>query len=197
MRSIKRAALVATLGVVASLPVAVPASAAPSGPMICDPGSIALKWDFVSKKWVVTHAAMVEKKYPGGSVTKKISTKKVNTVRSQVEKHGGGGIEANFAILKLGGEAKVQLQKNKKVTNQRSESVKYKLTRQGTYVFYSGTKKVSGYYTAYRCDAGTKWVKTGQYGKAQSWTVPVEGGVHCKTKVSKNSLAHKAKKFCR
>lgn len=196
MTSTRLAALAATVGVAASLLSAVPAAAAPSGPMICDSGSMALKWSSVSKKWVVTHAQMVEN-FTDGPVTKKVSAKKVNTVRSQVEKQGGGSVGADFAIVKLGVEVKVHLQKNKRVTNQRSESIKYKLTRKGAYVLYSGTKKVSGYYTAYRCDGGTKWIKTGQYGKAQSWTVPVEGGVRCKTRVPKNSLAHKAKSFCR
>ncbi|MEU1483074.1 hypothetical protein [Streptomyces sp. NPDC005752] len=70
------------------------------------------------------------------------------------------------------------------------------MTKDGTYVFYAGTKKAKGYYTQHRCDRGTKWIKTGRYGKAQSWTVSTEGGVRCATKPPKTSPAVAEKKYC-
>ncbi|WP_327399904.1 hypothetical protein OG194_06620 [Streptomyces sp. NBC_01288] len=63
----------------------------------------------------------------------------------------------------------------------------------GASVIYSGTRKVTGNWTRWACD-GIGCVKTGQYGKAQSWTDAVDGGVRCDATVPKSNLAAAVKK---
>ncbi|MFG2558934.1 hypothetical protein [Streptomyces sp. NPDC048496] len=144
---------------------------------------------------VITHGKVVEN-YTGGTVTKTFSAEKVREVRASVTATSGGKVGGDVVLASLEGSVGLELQAEGKVTNTKSESISFKLTKNGKYVLYAGTKKASGYYAQYRCDRGTKWVKTGRYGKAQSWTVPAEGGLRCGVKVPKGSLAEVAKNKC-
>ncbi|MFD3414343.1 hypothetical protein [Streptomyces cyaneofuscatus] len=109
----------------------------------------------------------------------------------------GAKVSGKVVLAGLEGSAGLELQAEGKRTNKKSESATFKVSKNGTYVFYAGTRKAGGYYTQWRCDAGTKWIKTGRYGKAQSWTVKTEGGVRCGAKVPKKSPAATVKKkYC-
>ncbi|WP_162794022.1 hypothetical protein [Streptomyces paludis] len=184
-------------GAAVSLAMATPAVAAPmaNDPM-CNPGATKLTWTSVSKSWVVTHRKVLEN-YTGGVVTKTFSTKKVNEVTASVTATAGTKVSGKVAIASLEANVGLELKAEGKRTSTKEETVKYELSKKGTYVFFHGTKKASGYYTQYRCDRGTKWVKTERYGKVKSWTSDVEGGLRCGDSVPKASLAATAKKkYC-
>lgn len=184
-------------GAAVSAVLSTPAMAGTSGndPM-CSPGRTKLTWSSKAKPWVVTHKRVVEH-YTGGPGKKTYKTEKVTEVKASVKATAGAKVSGKVVLASLEGSLGLELAAEGKVTNKKSESVTYNLTKFDTYVFYSGTRKASGYYTQYRCDRGTKWIKTGRYGKAQSWTSAVEGGVRCGLKPPKDSLAAVAKKkYC-
>ncbi|MEV7427229.1 MULTISPECIES: hypothetical protein [unclassified Streptomyces] len=184
-------------GAAVSLAFAGPAVAAPAGndPM-CNPGSNKLTWSSTSKPWLVTHRKVVEN-YTGGTATKTFSAQKVSEVTASVTATAGTKVSGKVGIASLEANLGLELKAEKKKTNTKAESISYTLSKNGTYVLYAGTKKATGYYTQYRCDRGTKWIKTGRYGKVVSWTVPTEGGLRCGTTPPKASLAATVKKkYC-
>ncbi|OKJ19909.1 hypothetical protein AMK21_16380 [Streptomyces sp. CB00316] len=130
----------------------------------------------------------------GGTATKTRKAEKVTEVGAPVKATAGAKVSGKVVLAGLEGSVGLELQAEGKRTNRESESVTFKLTKNGKYVFYAGTRKAGGYYTQWRCDAGTKWIKTGRYGEAQGWTVRTDGGLRCGTKVPKNSLAAVVKK---
>ncbi|WP_329028711.1 hypothetical protein [Streptomyces sp. NBC_01423] len=180
-------------GAAVSAVLSTPAVAAGNDPM-CSPGRTKLTWSSKAKPWSVTHKRVVLN-YTGSTGKKTFSVEKVSEVKASVKATLGGKVSGKLVLASLEGSFGLELAAEGKVTNKRSESVTYNLTkRRATYVFFSGTRKVSGYYTQYRCDRGTKWIKTGRYGKAQSWTSPTEGGLRCDIKVPSGSLAAYVKK---
>ncbi|WP_329312966.1 hypothetical protein [Streptomyces sp. NBC_01262] len=186
----------ATVGIATSLLVAVPVSGASAADPICDRGSTKLTWTDVSKTWVVTHKLILEN-YTGGTATKTFTVKKIDEVTASVKATVGAKVSASVAIASIEENVSLELMASGKHTSESSESVQWTLSKNGDYVLYSGTKKVVGYYTNWRCDAGTKWIKTGQYGKTQSWTVAVDGGVRCAASPGKKTLAYAVKKkYC-
>ncbi|MGW9302549.1 MULTISPECIES: hypothetical protein [Streptomyces] len=178
------------------------AQAAPAGergisadPM-CNRGTHKLTWTNKKTSWVVTHRSVLEN-YTGGTATKTRKAEKVKEVGASVKATAGAKVSGKVVLASLEGSVGLELQAEGKRTKKSSESVTFKVKKNGTYVFYAGTKKAGGYYTQWRCDGGTKWIKTGRHGKAQSWTVKTEGGVRCGAKVSKKSLAAVVKKkYC-
>ncbi|MBM7437400.1 hypothetical protein [Streptomyces sp. HB132] len=186
---------VALAGAAAAVMLATPAAAAGNDPM-CNPGSTKLTWTQKSKTWVVTHRKVLEN-YTGGTATKTYGAQKVTEVGASVTATAGAKVSGTVVMASLEGSLGLELMAEGKRTREKSESVSFRVAKDGTYVFYAGTKKAKGYYTQHRCDRGTKWIKTGRYGKAQSWTVSTEGGVRCATKPPKTSLAAVAKKkYC-
>ncbi|MFJ1899202.1 MULTISPECIES: hypothetical protein [unclassified Streptomyces] len=186
---------IALAGAAASAALTTPAMAAGNDPM-CGPGRMKLTWSSKSKPWVVTHRRVVEH-YTGSSGKRTYKTTKVTEVKASVKATAGAKVSGKVVLASLEGSIDLELAAEGKITNTKSETVTYNLTKYDTYVFYSGTRKATGYYTQYRCDGGTKWIKTGRYGKAQSWTAAVEGGVRCGTKPPKASLAAVVKKkYC-
>ncbi|WP_262057428.1 hypothetical protein [Streptomyces sp. STR69] len=154
-----------------------------------------ITWAKVTKPWAITHRKVIEN-YTGGTVTKTYSVEKVLMIGASVTYTAGAKISAEVLIASLEGSASLQLQASGSYTNKHSESITYTLKQNGTYVIYSGTRKVSGNWTRWACD-GIGWVKTGQRGKAQSWTDQVDGGVRCNATVPKTSLAYAVKKkYC-
>ncbi|WPW31183.1 hypothetical protein P6B95_29915 [Streptomyces atratus] len=184
-------------GAAMSAVLTTPAVAASSGgdPM-CSPGRTKLVWSTKSKPWVVTHKRRVEH-FTTDPAKKTFKVDKIAEVKASVTATAGGKIGGKIVLAGLEGSIGLELKAEGKVTNKKSESVTYNMTKYDTYIYYSGTKKAKGYYTQYRCDRGTKWIKTGRYGKAQSWTTPTEGGVRCGTKPPKSWLAAVVKKkYC-
>ncbi|MFI8178980.1 hypothetical protein OG539_26765 [Actinacidiphila glaucinigra] len=180
-----------------SLLAAVPAGSAGAAEPICNPGKHRFTWTDVSKQWVVTHKAQIEN-YTGGTASRTYTAKKITKVAASVKATVGAKVGANIAIASIEEHVDLELQLSGEHTRESSVSVSYKFTKDGDYIIYSGTRKVSGYYTYWRCDRGTKWVKTGQYGKTQSWTLEVDGGVRCTAKPGKSTLAYAVKKkYCR
>lgn len=180
-------------GMMASMLVAVPATQA-SAIVNCT-GDHKITWSSAKKPWAVTHRKIIEN-YTGGTVTKTYSVKKVLTIGASVTYTAGAKISADVVITSLEGSVNLQLAVSGSYTNEKAESIAYKLSKDGTYVIYSGTRKATGNWTRWKCEA-SHWSKTGQRGKAQSWTEEVEGGVRCNATVPKKSLAAAAKKkYC-
>ncbi|MFC9248523.1 hypothetical protein ACFT7S_32230 [Streptomyces sp. NPDC057136] len=176
----------------ASAVLAAPAAAAPlSNDPMCGPGTTRLVWTGVEKTWVVTHRSVP------GAATEAGEVQKVDEVAALVKATAGAKISGAVVLAGLEESMGLELQAEGKVTNARPEAVSFDVPKDGTYVFYFGVEKVSGYYTQYRCDGGTKWLRTERYGKAQSWARDVEGGLLCSTKPPKASLAAVVKKkYC-
>ncbi|MFJ5100693.1 hypothetical protein [Streptomyces sp. NPDC088554] len=193
----RKAVALVLAGTAASCMLAAPAVAAPaSNDPMCNPGMTKLTWFSAQKPWVVTHRKVLEN-YTGGTASKTYSAEKVSEITASVSTTAGAKVSGSVVIGSLEGSLGLELKAEKKSTNKKSESVTYKLSKNGTYVLYSGTRRASGYYTQWRCDRGTKWIATGREGKAVSWTVPTEGGVRCGTTVPKGSLAAVVKKkYC-
>ncbi|MFD6803942.1 hypothetical protein ACFWCQ_36840 [Streptomyces cyaneofuscatus] len=189
-------------GVAAATTPAQAAQAAPAGergisadPM-CNRGTHKLTWTSKKTSWVVTHRSVLEN-YTGGTATKTRKAEKVKEVGASVKATAGAKVSGKVVLASLEGSVGLELQAEGERTKKSSESVTFKVKKNGTYVFYAGTKKAGGYYTQWRCDGGMKWIKTGRYGKAQSWTVKTEGGVRCGAKPPKKSLAAAVKKkYC-
>lgn len=183
-------------GITAALLVGVPVTTASAADPICNRGTTKLTWTNVSKTWVVTHRDILEN-HTGGTATQTFTVKKIAEVAASVKATVGGKVGASVAIASIEEHVDLELQGSGKHTTETSRTVTFKLTKDGDYVFYSGTKKVVGYYTNWRCDRGIKWIKTGQYGKVQSWTIEVKGGLRCSAKPPKASLAYQVKKtYC-
>ena len=181
-------------GLTTSALVAVPATQA-SAVNHCTANAHKITWAKVAKPWAVTHRKVIEN-YTGGTVTKTYSVEKVLTIGASVTYTAGAKISADVVVVSLEGSASLQLQASGSYTNKHSESITYTLKKNGTYVIYSGTRKVTGNWTRWVCN-GIGYVKTGQYGKAQSWTDAVDGGVRCDATVPKSSLAAAVKKkYC-
>jgi hypothetical protein len=202
----KFAVLPAVACAVAAGVVAAPAASAatrvqPEVSKACSVGSHRLAWSSVKKTWVITHATVLEN-YTGGVATKEFTAEKVNEVSASASATEGEKLSANVIIADLEGNVELSLQLAGSHTSTHSETISYQLSKNGTYVIYSGTKKVTGNYTRYKCvstktDILPHWVKNGQRGTAKSWTTKVEGGVRCNAKVPKSSLAAAAKKkYC-
>ncbi|WNI22670.1 hypothetical protein [Streptomyces sp. ITFR-16] len=186
---------IALAGAAASAALTTPAVAAGNDPM-CSPGRTKLTWSSKSKPWLVTHKRVVEH-YTGDSGKRTYKAEKVAEVKASVKATAGAKVSGKAVLASFEGSIGLELAAEGRITNTKSETVTYNFTKFDTYVFYAGTRKATGYYTQYRCDRGTKWVKTGRYGKAQSWTAAVEGGVRCGTKPPKASLAAFVKKeYC-
>ncbi|MET7857319.1 hypothetical protein ABZS81_08825 [Streptomyces sp. NPDC005318] len=187
----------AVTGAAMSALLAAPAVAASSGndPM-CSPGRTKLTWTGKAKPWVVTHRKVLEN-YTGGTATKTFSAEKVREITASVTATAGSKVSGKIVLASLEGSIGLELKAEGKRTKKTAESISYKVSKNGTYVFFAGTRKAGGYYTQWRCDRGTKWIKTGRYGKAQSWTTAVEGGLRCGTKPPKGSLAEAVRKtYC-
>ncbi|MFG2966700.1 MULTISPECIES: hypothetical protein [unclassified Streptomyces] len=180
-------------GVMASALVVVPATQA-SAVVNCT-GKHKFTWSSVKKPWAITHRKIIEN-YTGGTVTKTYSVEKILVIGASVTFSIGEKVKEDAVLVSLEESSDFQLQASGSYTSKHSESITYKLTKNDTYVLYAGTRKVSGNWTRYECE-GTHWFKTGQAGKAQSWTNEVEGGVRCGATVPKNSLAAAVKKkYC-
>ncbi|WP_406119939.1 hypothetical protein [Streptomyces sp. NBC_00989] len=181
-------------GMTTSALVAVPATQA-SAVNHCTANSHKITWAKVAKPWAVTHRKVIEN-YTGGTVTKTYSVETVLTIGSSVTFTAGAKVKADAILESLEATADLQLQVSGSYTNKHAESISYKLSKNGTYVIYSGTRKVTGNWTRWACD-GIGYIKTGQHGKAQSWTDEVDGGVRCNATVPKTSLAAAVKKkYC-
>ncbi|MEU6621755.1 hypothetical protein ABZ926_13410 [Streptomyces litmocidini] len=172
-----------------------PAGNAQAAEMMCNPGSVKYTWSTVSKTPTITHRRAIEH-YTGGTITKTVSAQVVTTLTASVTATAGAEVSGNVALVSLGGKVGLELKAEGSRTNTRTESITHRLTQRGKYVLYAGTTKTQGYYTQFRCDRGTRWVNTGNYGKAVSFTVTTEGGLRCGTSVPAGSLASYAKRYC-
>ncbi|MDF6044655.1 hypothetical protein LRD69_21405 [Streptomyces sp. JH14] len=145
---------------------------------------------------MVTHRKVLEN-CTGGTATKTVSAEKVCEITASVTATAGSKVSGKIVLVSLEGSIGLELKAEGKRAKKTAESISYKVGKNGTYVFFAGIRKAGGYYTQWRCDRGTKWIKTGRYGKAQSWTTAVEGGLRCGTKPPKGSLAEAVKKtYC-
>ncbi|MDX3841691.1 hypothetical protein [Streptomyces europaeiscabiei] len=188
-------AALATAGMAASLFVALPASAAFADDPMCNRGTIKYTWTDVKRSWVITHRNRLVNQ-TGGQATKTYKLTKVKEVGASVKATVGGKVSANIAIASLEEKIDLELAAEGKRTSEETESLGWKMKKNGTYVFYRGTEKVTGYYTQWRCDV-TKWAKTGRGGKVQSWTIEEEGGLRCQDKIPKKGMVYAAKKkYC-
>ncbi|PBC80229.1 hypothetical protein SAMN05428945_5311 [Streptomyces sp. 2224.1] len=194
----KMAATMAGAGVVASLLVAVPATTASAGPLICDPGSTAVRWDYTKKPWKITHETSKEN-YSGGELRRTVTVERIRRLQARAELHTGVEVESGLAtkiFASLKGKLDLTLAGEGEWTKKASEKVEWRMKKQGRYVFYAGRRQASGYWQVYRCDGGTKWV-AGKYGFAKSFSLNTEGAVWCKARPSRKSLAYVVKKhYC-
>jgi hypothetical protein len=102
-------------------------------------------------------------------------------------------------IASLEAHADLTLQADGEATKTGSESVTVKMSSGGTTIFYTGTRVVTGSFSYYKpyCSAVTKrYAYSKSTGKAQSWTIPYEGGVFCKSKPATSSMAYMVKQWC-
>ncbi|WP_367044782.1 hypothetical protein [Streptomyces sp. Je 1-332] len=194
-------AAVAATGAVASLMVGVSAttaSAGEAGEQICDRGSRTVKWASTAKPWKITHAKGYEKAYSGGAREVTRSVEHIRTLSS--EREITAGANAGFSVAKVLVSLDVNVQgtyrHRKDRTTTHNLTVKDTLAKKGQYYFYVGRRQASGAWVGYRCDGGTKWIKT-TYGTAKSYGVTVDGAVRCGESVSRKSLAYVVKKkYC-
>lgn len=192
-------AALATVGIAASLLVALPASTAGAAPLICDPGSRSVTWVTTDRARVLTHKVKgYEKGYSGGSVTRTKTLghqKTVTSGRSIV-----GGVGAGFGVKKIltSLDANVEgsyTHENSKTTT-RDVTLTETFTKKGRYFFYSGTVKATGTWQGFRCDRGTRWVEQA-HGSAKTFGAEVQGAVRCGEAVSSKSLARLVQqKYC-
>ncbi|MGA5062714.1 hypothetical protein ACPB9E_02900 [Streptomyces exfoliatus] len=194
MRNKFTAGLVTTCLSAATLAL-LPAANAQAAEMMCSPGTQKYTWSTVSKAPVVTHRKAIEH-YTGGIVTKTVSASSVTTITASVTATAGVEVSGSVALASLSGKVGVELKAEGSKTKTTAESITHRLSSRGKYVLYAGTVKTQGYYTQFRCDRGTRWVNTGNYGKAVSFTVATEGGLKCGTSVPAGSLAAYAKRYC-
>ncbi|MEV6248153.1 hypothetical protein AB0M38_18420 [Streptomyces sp. NPDC051742] len=194
MRNKFTAGLVTTCLSAATLAL-LPAGNAQAAEMMCSPGTLKYTWSTVSKAPVVTHRKAIEH-YTGGIVTKTVSASSVTTITASVTATAGVEVSGSVALASLSGKVGVELKAEGSKTKTTAESITHRLSSRGKYVLYAGTVKTQGYYTQFRCDRGTRWVNTGNYGKAVSFTVATEGGLKCGTSVPAGSLAAYAKRYC-
>ncbi|MFB6837493.1 hypothetical protein [Streptomyces sp. NPDC056361] len=187
----------ATLSMAGAMVVALPgASASAAGDPMCSPGRTKLVWSNVKKEWVVTHKRAIEN-YTGSTATKTYSAERVKQITAAVTVTAGATVGANVAIGSLEVNTGLDLQVSGAKTKTSAESITWTLSSGSKYVFFAGTRQAQGYYTQYRCDRGTRWVTTGRYGKAVSWTELSEGGIRCTVRPPAGSLAALAKtKYC-
>ncbi|MFF9425644.1 hypothetical protein [Streptomyces sp. NPDC014746] len=191
----KMKALAATLSIAGAMVVALPAgSASAAGDPMCSPGRTKLVWSNLKKEWVVTHKREIEN-YTGGPAAKTYTAERVKQITAAVTVTMGTTVGANVAIGSLEVAAGLDLQASGTKTKTSSESITWNLSSGSKYVFYAGTRQAQGYYTQYRCDRGTRWVTTGRYGKALSWTELSEGGLRCSIRPPAGSLAALAKRL--
>ncbi|MBK3563364.1 MULTISPECIES: hypothetical protein [unclassified Streptomyces] len=180
-------------GVMASALVAVPATQA-SAVVNCT-GKYKITWSAKKSPWAITHRKVIEN-YTGGTVTKTYSVEKIYVLGASATFTAGAKFKQDAVLESMEESFDAQLQMSGSYTNKHAESITYTLSKNDTYVLYSGTHKVTGNWTRYKCEA-SHWFKTGQYGKAQSWTQEVDGGVRCGATVPKTSLAAAVKKkYC-
>ncbi|GAA3927447.1 hypothetical protein GCM10022244_40780 [Streptomyces gulbargensis] len=172
-----------------------PAGSAQAAEMMCSPGSQKYTWSTVSKSPVVTHRKAIEH-YTDGTVVKTVSAQSVTSITASVTATSGVEVSGNVALASLSGKVGLELKAEGSKTKTTAESIQHRLSTRGKYVLYAGTMKTQGYYTQFRCDRGTRWVNTGNYGKAISFTVATEGGLRCGTSVPAGSLAAYAKRYC-
>ncbi|MFF4663231.1 hypothetical protein [Streptomyces sp. NPDC001282] len=193
------ASATAAMALAASALVIVPATSASAAPLICDPGTRSVTWVTTSHSRVLTHQVKgYEKEYSSGSrtVTKTLSHEKTLSSGWSI----GGGSTAGLSVGKVLASLDVNVEgsynHSKGKTTTKSVSVTDTLTKKGRYWFYVGRLKASGYWQAYRCDRGTKWVKQA-HGQAKSYGAMVDGATRCGEKVSKKSIAAVVhKKYC-
>ncbi|MFJ4277737.1 hypothetical protein [Streptomyces massasporeus] len=184
--------IAAVTGLTVASVVLGPVTVASAAPIVCEPGYKHATWSQVSKKWKVTHAKQIN--IPAGSTgTHSKSATYRSTATSGREVTAGASYSAAWVISSLDANVAGTLSKAGEKTKESNETVTVNFNKTGTYVIFSGTKKVSGNYKAKTCNSrGTGWTKTG-YGKARSWIVPAEGGVKCTEKPKKGTIKRAAK----
>jgi len=165
-------------GLLAATAVLGPATAANAAPQVCEPGYKSATWSNVSQGWVITHAKQIPIAQ-GSTGTRSYSATYRDTVTSGREITAGANYSASWVISSLDASVSAKLTRAGEKTRETNETVTYNFNQPGTYVVFSGVKKITGYYSAKTCDSrGTGWLNVG-YGKAESWSVEAEGAVNC------------------
>ncbi|MCR6703503.1 MULTISPECIES: hypothetical protein [unclassified Cellulomonas] len=153
------------------------------------------KWSSVTKKYVLTHHAVVENyTSKAGSRTKTMAVSA--TVTAAVTFTTSAKVSASLPIGGLEGQTSLSLQASGARTTSSTVSETYTV-QPGTSVFYQGTRQASGSFTYYKpaCLQGS-WIWTKVPGKVTSWTSEISGALWCKTTPPANTLAAVAKKKC-
>lgn len=193
------AAAAAGTTLVASALVAVPATTASAGQLICDPGSRSVSWVSTSHSRVLTHEPKgLEKEYTGGkkTYTRTVTHEKTLTSTWSVTAGASAGFSVAKILASLDAKVEGSYTHAKGHTTTKSITVSDQLTKKGRYWFYAGRLQASGYWQGYRCDRGTKWIKQA-HGTAKTYGALVEGATRCGEKVSSKSIASLVqKKYC-
>lgn len=179
-------------GIAAATVVLGPVSTASAKPIICEPGYKSAKWTQLSKSWVVTHAKQINiAKDSTGTYTKSAVFRQM--VSSGRTITAGASYSASWVISSMDARVEGTLTKAGEKTREKSESVTFNFNKPGTYVVFSGVKRVSGNWEAKTCNGnGTAYGKTA-YGKARSWNVQAEGAVKCTEKPKAGTIKRAAK----
>lgn len=193
------ASAAAATALAASALVIVPTSTASAAPLICDPGARSVTWVSTSHSRVLTHQVKgYEKEYSSGSrkITKTLSHEKTLSSGWSISGGASAGLSLGKVLASLDANVEGSYTHSKGKTTTKSVSVTDTLTKKGRYWFYVGRLKASGYWQAYRCDRGTKWIKQA-HGQAKTYGAIVDGATRCGEKVSKKSIAALVqKKYC-
>ena len=161
----------------------------------CDPGHEWVEMAAAAPNATVTHADPYEH-YTGGTGEYETTAVHKTTVRAQLTSSVEVSFNHNLVFEKLNVKAGITLQVEGSKTTETSLRIKEYLSKNDTYVFYSGTATYTGQYSYYRCTSSgsVQFVTSGSVG---SWKAETKGAVGCTQEVPSGSLAAKAKaQYC-
>ncbi|MBZ4318328.1 hypothetical protein [Streptomyces huiliensis] len=201
-----------TASVIATMSLASPATAAPTGTAAasavkpgdtCTTADLGKRHPYIKsaevtptithfKGWYVTDGST-------GSQTVDTSTQETITVSVGAN----GNIQGSFQVETLGmvgGTVGLNVQVSYTHTSSTNKSISWNFQTPGYYGLYEGTKKVTGTYGSLNCNrtdlgGGTyalKWTEGPDTGSYTTYTTLEEGAVRCEDKVPANSIMAKA-----
>lgn len=168
---------------------------------MCDPGWSWTTMSTPTRTNQITHVAIREN-YTGSSATRTVTASRVSLISASVSTSSTISAELSGSIFKLfsakaSSSLGLTVAAKGSTTKTTGESVTWTMKPGDTYVFYSGSKKVSASWTRKRCNSAGTAVSVVASGTVKSFANNAEGAVGCKATPPAGTMAYSAKaKYC-
>jgi len=161
--------------------------ASPDQAIICDPGSGYYSWLAVSKPWKVTHATRYEHfVHSTGTFTRTAAFQRQLSAKVTYTVKVSGALQT--PIFSLGSQTSLTLEADGKATTTSAISIKETMDDYAVFIYYDGSREVSGNFIYHRCNAAGTAYRVTSIGDARSYTSPAEGAFNCNTTPPAGSL---------